>query len=227
MRKTDDLKFGDDGLLPAIAQDRLDGTVLMLAYVNREALQMTIQTGQAHYWSRSRNKLWRKGESSGNFQLVERIKYDCDEDALLFEVDQIGPACHTGEKSCFFRQIQMGRPAEGGADKLAQEEKTGEPLNDMLKQIYKVILDRKVNKKKDSYVCSLFQAGQDKILKKIGEEAAELVIASKNGDKLEIIKEAADLWFHTLVLLGSHDIEPEEVGGELRSRFGKRHLKEK
>lgn len=226
MGEIENLKFDEDGLLPAIAQDCFDGTVLMLAYLSEEALQKTLQTGEAHYWSRSRKKLWRKGETSGNIQRVRRIKYDCDKDALLLEVEQLGPACHTGERSCFFNELQIGHRAESGPEKQVEGEKGRAELYDMFQRIYEVILDRKVRRQKGSYVCSLFEAGMEEILKKIAEESCELIIASKNGDRLEIVREAADLWFHTLVLLGFHGIAPDEVGGELASRFGKRHTGE-
>jgi phosphoribosyl-ATP pyrophosphohydrolase/phosphoribosyl-AMP cyclohydrolase len=205
-----DLKFDRDGLVPAVAQDRANGQVLMLAYMNRESLELTRATGFAHYYSRSRGRLWKKGEESGHLQRVHAILYDCDADALLLKVDQEVAACHTGNRSCFYRSLDGGA-ASTAADAIG-----------VLSDIYRTIQDRKVNRPEGSYVAGLFAKGPNAILKKIGEEAAEVVMAGKEADRQALIAEVADLWFHTLVLLGLHDIDPHEVARELHSRIGHR-----
>ena len=216
------LKYDSNGLIPAIIQDWKNGDVLMLAYMNEESLKKTIETGNTHFWSRSRNKLWKKGETSGNEQIVKEISYDCDNDTLLVKVEQKGVACHTGNRSCFYSKLtQVVIPSE--ARNLEVETFSGNVID----KIYEVILDRKRNLRESSYVSSLFKSGRDKILKKIGEEASEVVIGSKNDKKEEIIYEIADLWFHTLVLLGYHDISPEDIYKELQKRFGKSGIKDK
>jgi len=209
--------FGTDGFLPAIVQDAGTGEVLMFAYMNREALEKTLETGKSHFWSRSRNALWRKGETSGNAQTVKQIRLDCDGDALLLMVDQKGVACHTGARSCFYRKLQD--------DKLA-EAPTGNPLweerrTTILQKIHDVIMDRKRNPQEGSYTCELFSAGQEKILKKIGEEATEVIIASMAADRSQVIYEIADLFYHVLVLLGLHDIPLTAICDELSKRYGK------
>lgn len=217
-----DLRFDANGLVPAIAQDAENGQVLMLAYMNAEAVSRTLETGLAHYYSRSRQRLWRKGEESGHVQRVRAILYDCDEDALLLRVDQIVAACHTGNRSCFFRELPF--PPGGGVE---TAERRFDPARvysglGILAEVYGVILDRKARRPEGSYVASLFADGVDRIRKKIGEEAAEVLTASKDADRAPVIYETADLWFHTLVLLAHHDIRPEEIAQELGRRFGKR-----
>ena len=215
------LKYDSNGLIPAIIQDWKNGDVLMLAYMNEESLKKTIETGNTHFWSRSRNKLWKKGETSGNEQIVKEISYDCDNDTLLVKVEQKGVACHTGNRSCFYSKLtQVVIPSE--ARNLEVETFSGNVID----KIYEIILDRKRNLRESSYVSSLFKSGRDKILKKIGEEASEVVIGSKNDKKEEIIYEIADLWFHTLVLLGYHDISPEDIYKELQKRFGKSGIRD-
>jgi phosphoribosyl-ATP pyrophosphohydrolase/phosphoribosyl-AMP cyclohydrolase len=219
---TKDLKYDNNGLIPAIIQDWKDGEVLMLAYMNEESLKKTIETGYTHFWSRSRNKLWKKGETSGNEQIVKEINYDCDNDTLLIKVEQKGVACHTGSRSCFYsklNEIVSALPRNDSGISSASQT--------VIDRVYEVILDRKRNVREGSYVSSLFKNGKDKILKKIGEEASEVVIGSKNDKKDEIIYEIADLWFHSLVLLGYHDITPSEIYKELQKRFGKSGIKEK
>lgn len=196
-----DVKFNQDGLVPAIAQDVGTGEVLMLAYMNEEALRLTKETGIAHYYSRSRQALWKKGETSGHIQEVKGIYYDCDGDAVLLKVNQIGAACHTGNYSCFFN-----------------EEKGYKDLSNTLKDLYKVIIDRKKNPQEGSYTQYLFDKGIDKILKKIGEEAAEVIIGAKN-DKQELIYEASDLIYHLMVLLVNEGVTPAEIMEELRGRM--------
>lgn len=196
-----DIKFNQDGLVPAIAQDVGTGEVLMLAYMNEEALRLTKETGIAHYYSRSRQALWKKGETSGHIQEVKGIYYDCDGDAVLLKVNQIGAACHTGNYSCFFN-----------------EEKGYKDLSNTIKDLYKVIIDRKKNPQEGSYTQYLFDKGIDKILKKIGEEAAEVIIGAKN-DKQELIYEASDLIYHLMVLLVNEGVTPSEIMEELRGRM--------
>jgi len=215
------LKYDNNGLIPVIVQDWKNGEVLMLAYMNEDALKKTIETGFTHFWSRSRGKLWKKGETSGNEQIVKEISYDCDNDTLLVKVEQKGVACHTGNRSCFYSKLtQVVIPSE--ARNLEVETFSGNVID----KIYEIILDRKRNLRESSYVSSLFKSGRDKILKKIGEEASEVVIGSKNDKKEEIIYEIADLWFHTLVLLGYHDISPEDIYKELQKRFGKSGIRD-
>ena len=206
------LKFDSNGLIPAIIQDHRSETILMLAYMNRESLSKTLTSGQVHFWSRSRKTLWHKGATSGNRLNVREIWVDCDGDTLLVRANPEGPACHTGRPTCFFRTLRGGKMRRPGPS----------PVKALiLDQVYDVILDRKRSPKKKSYVSSLLRSGKDGILKKIGEESGELIIGSKNNRRSEIIWEAADLWFHTLVLLGYHNIAPSDIYRELQKRFGK------
>ena len=215
------LKFDEKGLIPAVLQDWRDGTVLMVAYMNREALEKTLETGIAHFWSRSRQALWEKGETSGNRQRVREVFVDCDQDTLLITVTPDGPACHTGEKACFFSRLSdLVSSCEGGA-------KTTEAHGGVLDRLYETILDRKRSPSPESYVASLLAAGQDKILKKVTEEAGEVILASKGQKREEIVHEAADLLFHLLVALGYHEVPPTEVYQELARRFGQSGLEEK
>jgi phosphoribosyl-AMP cyclohydrolase / phosphoribosyl-ATP pyrophosphohydrolase len=204
----DQIRYNDQGLVPAIAQDYLDGTVLMMAWMNGESLQKTLETGEAHYWSRSRQELWHKGATSGHFQTVEAIRYDCDSDALLLTINQIGDiACHTGERSCF-HQVSDG---QGQAQKLA-------PPGDMLSQVFAVIKDRRDNPNPESYTCKLFKGGDNTILKKIGEEAAEVVMACKDDAPDEIAGEVADLMYHALVAIAHHQVDLRDVYAKLAAR---------
>ncbi len=213
------LRFDANGLIPVIAQDATNGQVLMLAYMNAEALAKTLETGLAHYYSRSRRRLWRKGEESGHVQRVHEIRYDCDADTLLLEVDQTAAACHTGNRSCFFRTL----PASGAVSSAAEgSPEAGSGTMATLMNVYRVILDRKTRAPEGSYVASLFAKGRDQILKKLIEESAEVLTASKNEDRHQVIYEMADLWFHSLVLLAEHDVRPEEIAQELHRRIGKR-----
>ncbi len=199
----DDIRYNDQGLVPAIAQDHLDGTVLMMAWMNKDALQKTIETGEAHYWSRSRQELWHKGATSGHFQKVQGIRYDCDSDALLLTIDQIGDiACHTGERSCF-HQVEGAKQA---------------PPGDMLSQVFAVIKDRRDNPNPESYTCKLFEGGDNKILKKIGEESAEVVMACKDDAPDEIAGEVADLMYHAMVAIAHHNVDLRDVYAKLASR---------
>jgi phosphoribosyl-ATP pyrophosphohydrolase/phosphoribosyl-AMP cyclohydrolase len=206
------IKFNENGLVPVIVQDVSSGQVLMLAYANKDAIQKTIDSGKSHFWSRSREKLWMKGEESGNVQDIKELYYDCDIDTILYLVQQTGAACHTGERTCFYRSLDGDKeaPTFGSSD----SSKT-------LDEVYEVILDRKLNPKDGSYVSGLFEKGLDKILKKIGEEAGETIIGAKNGDKKEIIYETADLWFHSMIVLSYFEITPNDIYDELGRRFGK------
>ncbi|MBO4400884.1 MAG: bifunctional phosphoribosyl-AMP cyclohydrolase/phosphoribosyl-ATP diphosphatase HisIE [Selenomonadaceae bacterium] len=208
------IKFDANGLIPAIVQEE-SGQVLMLAYMNAESLQKTAETGYTHFYSRSRQTLWKKGETSGNVQRVKEIDYDCDGDALLVKVHQTGVACHTGTYSCF-----SGRRLDDGTQQLPAvvDQPEEENLALVLYELYAVIKDRQRHPVEGSYTNYLFGAGQDKILKKVGEEAVETIIASKNGEDSEILYEMGDLWYHCLVLLAYHGIKPEDLFGELMNR---------
>jgi phosphoribosyl-ATP pyrophosphohydrolase/phosphoribosyl-AMP cyclohydrolase len=188
----------------------------MLAYMNRQALEQTLTTGLVHYWSRSRQQLWQKGETSGHIQHLRDLWYDCDADTLLVIVEQEGVACHTGEPSCFFQRL-VPPPT-------ALAEPTFEGL---LQRLYSVVQERKQRPPQESYVASLLARGQDQVLKKVLEEAAEVLMASKDGSREAIVYEMADLWFHTLVALGWHDISPQAVLQELQRRFGTTGLRSK
>ncbi len=221
LKAPENLRFDVNGLIPAIAQDAGDGQVLLLAYMNAEAVARTLETGLAHYYSRSRGRLWQKGEESGHVQRVRAILYDCDEDTLLLKVDQEVAACHTGHRSCFYRALP-GAPGAGAED----GERRFDPAVvyaglGILLEVYGVILDRKSRRPEGSYVASLFATGTDQILKKVAEESAEVLLAAKAGDRAQLVYEMADLWFHSLVALADNNIRPEEVVGELARRFGK------
>jgi len=209
------IKFDEKGLVPAVVQEE-NGQVLMLAYMNEQSLQKTIETGYTCFYSRSRQELWEKGATSGNRQQVKEISYDCDGDTLLVRVHQTGVACHTGTYSCFSgRQLgEQKKQVMLVENDAAADNMPAKILNDL----YAVIQERKLNPVEGSYTNYLFNKGQDKILKKIGEEATETVIASKNNDKEEILYEMGDLWYHCLVLLAYHNISPDELFGELMNR---------
>ena len=195
-----DLKFDANGLIPAIIQDHYTKKVLMLAYMNAESLEITIKEGKTCFFSRSRQQLWRKGETSGNFQRVVSIRTDCDKDTLLIDVIKEGPACHTGSETCFFNEIAEGEEAfsyEG---------------------LYEMLVGRKTNKKEGSYTTYLFEKGIDKILKKVGEECTEVIIGAKGGDKAETIYEIADLIYHVTVMMIEMGISIDEVTAELAKR---------
>jgi len=208
-----DIKFDASGLVPAIAQDADTLEVLTLAYMNKEALEKTLSTGKVHYFSRSRNKLWLKGETSGNFQEVKSVYYDCDGDAILVLVHPLGPACHTGERTCFYRALS---------------EKTVKPSGGrVIKDVFEVIKSRKSASADKSYVASLYAKGLPKILEKVREESGELVEAAEKKGKSDVVYELCDLWFHTMVLLANEGIEIEDVFSELARRFGTSGITEK
>ncbi len=203
------IKFDEKGLIPAVVQDVNTGKVLMLAYMNAVSLQRTMETGYTWFWSRSRQELWNKGATSGNVQQVLDIKYDCDGDSLLVQVKQKGVACHTGEYSCFHNILWR----ENNLPVIEKSQTVA-----ILNELYKVIQEKRVHGGEKSYTKYLFTAGQDKILKKVGEEAAETIIASKNNSNSEVLYEMSDLWYHCLVLLAYHNIYPSELLAELSSR---------
>ncbi len=199
----DAIRYDDRGLVPAIVQDYLDGTVLMMAWMNRESLQKTLETGETWFWSRSRAELWHKGATSGYLQKVRALRYDCDSDALLVTVEQLGDvACHTGERSCFHQVDGHITP----------------PPADMLSQVFQVVCDRRDHPTPASYTCKLLAGGDNKILKKIGEEAAEVVMACKDNDPDAIAAEVADLFYHTLVALAHHHVDLKAVYRKLHDR---------
>lgn len=207
------VKFDGQGLVPAVVQEE-SGQVLMLAYMNEESLKKTIETGYTWFWSRSRKALWNKGGTSGNVQAVKELSYDCDGDTLLVIVHQTGVACHTGTYSCFSGRRIL--PAGNNAPAVIEQKQ--DSLVTVLNDLYDVIKDRQLNPVEGSYTNYLFEHGQDKILKKVAEEAAETIIASKNNDSKEVVYEMGDLWYHCLVLLAYHGISPERLLNELRDR---------
>ena len=198
-----DLKYNSDGLIPAIITDAADGAVLMLGYMNAESLRITLEQKKVCFFSRSRQKLWLKGETSGNFLNVVSIKTDCDADTLLISAKPDGPTCHTGARSCFFEDIYEDEEAE-------------EPF--CLDDLMKLIEGRKTDPKEGSYTTYLFEKGIDKILKKVGEECTEVIIAGKGGDRAEAIFEIADLTYHVMVMMTEMGISIDEVRAELASR---------
>lgn len=208
------IRFDDKGLVPAVAQDFNTLEVLMLAYMNRESLEKTVESRKAHYWSRSRGTLWLKGETSGNFQEVRSIHYDCDADALLLMVEPKGPACHTGEMTCFYRRMDEW----GGPDPRPER---------VIKDLFQTIKERKGAPPDRSYVALLYSKGRGRILEKIEEESGELIEAAGTKTRNDVLYEFCDLFFHSLVLLADEGIEMEEVYSELRRRSGVSGIDEK
>ncbi len=198
----ENLKFDDKGLIPAIVQDYRTKQVLTLAYMNRESLEITIKEKRTCFFSRSRQELWRKGETSGNVQKVVDIYADCDGDALVVEVDKAGPACHTGSESCFFNPLFSNE----------------EYKEFSYERLYEMIKGRKTEKKEGSYTTYLFEKGIDKILKKVGEECTEVIIGAKGGSKEETVYEISDLVYHVMVLMVEMGISTEDIFNELASR---------
>ena len=197
-----ELKFDEKGLIPAIVQDHYTKEVLTLAYMNAESLAITIDEGYTCFWSRSRQELWRKGETSGNRQRVVSITADCDKDALVVEVVKSGPACHTGAESCFFNPVYL-------SDELKHFSYEG---------LYDLIRGRQTSPKEGSYTTYLFEKGMDKILKKVGEECTEVIIGGSKGDKAETVYEIADLCYHVMVLMVQMGITVEDITRELEKR---------
>lgn len=206
MMDKEDLKYDERGLIPTVVQDAETQEVLTLAYMNRESLRKTCETGETWFWSRSRGELWHKGATSGNTQRVAEIIADCDKDALLVRVHPTGPACHTGQHSCFHHHL-----VSNGAENQPT-------IGSMLEKLYAVIASRKRERPTGSYTTYLFERGLDKILKKIGEESAETIIAAKNGVRQQIVLETSDLLYHLLVMLVECDVSPDEIAEELARR---------
>lgn len=208
-------------LIPAIVQDIDTGEVLMLAYMNKEAFEKTISTKFAHYFSRSRNSLWKKGETSGNTQEIKDILLDCDSDTLLLKVKQKGPACHTGRKSCFYKDLKNLKITK----EIEVEPST--LYKDIIDLLYHTILEKKDLNPSESWTATLFKKGENSILKKVIEESGEFCFAIKDKNKDEIIYECADLVYHLLVALAYKNISPELVKNELKRRFGISGIEEK
>ena len=198
----DKLKFDDNGLIPAIIIDYYTKEVLTLAYMNKESLEISLKEGKTCFYSRSRKKLWKKGETSKNYQHIQSIKSDCDNDALIIEVIKDGPACHTGAESCFMNEIYQKENYKDFS----------------IYKLYELIRERKINMTEGSYTTYLFNSGIDKILKKIGEESSEVIIGAKNGSKEEIIYELSDLLYHSLVLMVEKNITLNDIKDELSKR---------
>ncbi|MBI3456684.1 MAG: bifunctional phosphoribosyl-AMP cyclohydrolase/phosphoribosyl-ATP diphosphatase HisIE [Candidatus Rokubacteria bacterium] len=203
-----DLVFDAQGLIPAVVQEARTGEVLMVAWMNAETLRKTLETRRAHFWSRSRQALWEKGATSGHHQHVEAVYADCDRDTLLLLVHQEGVACHTGSRTCFFTRLDAAGAGPGG----------WEAVGCILDVVERVIQSRKAEPKAGSYVSGLLAEGDAGILKKIGEESVEVIVASVAESRERLVAEVADLWFHTLVLLGARGIALREVFAELAKR---------
>ena len=202
MLSINDLKFDSNGLIPAVVVDEVDKKVLTVAYMNRESLEISMKEGKTCFWSRSRQELWRKGETSGNYQHIARITADCDRDALVVVVKKDGPACHTGADSCFNDDLYISEDVKEFS----------------LEGLYDLLVGRKTEKKEGSYTTYLFEKGIDKILKKVGEESTEVIIAGKADDKAETVYEIADLAYHVMVLMVQMGITPADIHAELASR---------
>ena len=200
MLDLNELKYNSDGLIPAVVCDEYSGEVLMVAYMNRESLEISLKEGRTCFWSRSRKELWRKGETSGNVQHIVRITTDCDNDTLLVHVKADGPACHTGNNTCFFNEVTEAGPRF------------------TMDGLMELIEGRKTDRKEGSYTTYLFDKGIDKILKKVGEESTEVIVAAKGGDRAETIYEIADLAYHVMVLMCEMGIDLDEICAELASR---------
>ena len=200
-----DMKTDASGLVPCVVQDDATGDVLMLAYMNEESFAETCRSGRMTYWSRSRQELWKKGLTSGHLQFVRSMQLDCDNDTILARVTQIGAACHTGNRTCFYRSL---------VDPVSEKKQMAKVLDD----VYAVILDRQVHPKEGSYTNYLFDKGIDKILKKLGEEATEIIIAAKNPEKQEAVYEMSDFLYHMMVLMAEKGISWEDLARELANR---------
>ena len=203
------LKFDASGLIPAVVQNIETNEVLMVAYMNADTIKQTLETGRATFWSRSRQEVWVKGDTSGNYMYVKEVRVDCDCDCLVVLVNPAGPACHTGNRSCFFRKIEDGRLVEDAKE---------QTKTDVFAREQAVVMDRKEHPEEGSYTNYLFDKGEDKILKKVGEEAAEVVIAGKNRDKDEISYETADLIYHLTVMLVDNGMTCEDIYKEMERR---------
>lgn len=198
--------YDERGLMPAVIQDADTGQVLMLAYMNEAAFQKTLESGQTHFWSRSRQELWHKGATSGNIQHVVDIHLDCDQDAVLVRVRPAGPACHTGQTSCFHNPLPAVPQAEPQEDSMTLDE------------LYQIICDRRDHPAPESYTARLLSQGEDEILKKVGEEAMEIILAAKGQGNQRLTEEIADLTYHLLVLMATRNLTPEDIRQELGLR---------
>lgn len=219
--RPEDVRFDAGGLIPAVVQDARTGLVLTVAYMNAEALELTVKTGETWFYSRSRKALWHKGETSGNTQRVREIAADCDADALLVLVEPQGPACHTGDASCFSAGLRKGTETEGFEAEAATRtaHSSGSGSEGILERLEHRVREREALRPQGSYTTYLFEKGLDKILKKVGEETAEVIIAAKNRSGPELRCEVADLLYHLAVLLREQDLPWSEVLGELESRY--------
>ncbi len=226
------LKFDERGLITAIVQDHRTSEVLMVAYMNAESLAKTLQSGETWFWSRSRQELWHKGATSGNTQRVVDLRVDCDGDALLVRVDPTGPACHTGERTCFFRPAEAAAPQDAPtarieappAPQLSVVDFAAMDLGILLQDLYKLIQERHDQRPEGSYTTYLFNSGLDKILKKVGEESAETIIAAKNEGRearKQLAGEISDLLYHLLVLMVEREVSLPDIQNELSHRAGK------
>lgn len=237
------LKFDAQGLIPAVVQDARTSEVLMLAYMNAESLARTLQTGETWFWSRSRGELWHKGATSGNTQQVVDIRLDCDGDTLLIRVNPNGPACHTGETTCFFRGAQSQADESNRKESVENDNLSGRvsvtttvvevenkvslvgvpamELGILLQDLFTIIQERRDQRPPNSYTTYLFNSGLDKILKKVGEEAAETIIAAKNEGTKELSSEITDLLYHLLVLMAERDVSLRDIMAELAKRAGR------
>lgn len=224
MNETLELKWGADGLIPAIVQDVKTGQVLMQAYMSEESLRLTIESGTAWYWSRSRQELWNKGATSSHLQRVREIRTDCDGDSLLLLVEQEGVACHEGTYSCYTRRVDGSAKAMIGTAFWPVQPGVEVPydLGSIIREVAAVLADRRAHPDPESYTSKLFTRGADAYCKKIGEEATEVVLAVKNRDRENLAFEVADLWFHALVALVDAGVEVQAVADQLASRRGKR-----
>jgi phosphoribosyl-ATP pyrophosphohydrolase/phosphoribosyl-AMP cyclohydrolase len=201
----DSLNFSMNGLLPVVVQHHRSGEVLMVGFANREAIDKTLETGHAWFFSRSRQQLWEKGETSGHYLDLKGLRVDCDADAVIYLCEPHGATCHTGEPACFFQSVN--------------EAPRGETTGEAAAILFQTILDRQsLADPETSYVARLLSQGVDRVARKVGEEATEVVIAAKNGDREEVAREVADLWFHTFILLAQQGLTPEDVWDELRRR---------
>ena len=215
------IRWNESGLLPAVVQDARSLEVLMFAYMNPESLRLSLESGQTWFWSRSRSELWHKGGTSGNTQAIRSIHYDCDSDTLLVKVVPEGPACHTGENTCFYREIPLSHPADAvPGSELSQTaaDSADEGRFAVLGELERVIAEREIERPEGAYTTYLFDKGVDKILKKVGEEASETIIAAKNKDNAELRLEVSDLIYHLLVLLQERKLPLNEIMEELSAR---------
>ena len=228
----DSLDFGETGLIPVVVQDRTSLEVRMVGFTNREMLRRTLETGNAHFWSRSRNAPWLKGETSGNYVRVREVRRNCEDNSLLFLADPVGPTCHTGERTCFYRTLdgrlvespksEVRRPTSGGEGDFERRTSDFGPLPGNLDWLFAIVRDRQAQRPEGSYTSRLFEQGVDRIAKKVGEEAAEVIIAAKNRSHDELANEMADLWYHALVLLADAGMTPDDVYRVLAARHARK-----